>query len=938
MPAGVQRRELNWKGQAAVAAGMVALTLFGWATVPDAHHAVWWPAAGLAFSHLRARGRSSLWGVLVGAGLGAVAAVALVHADAVLAFAEFSGDLAVALFAAAGATRLRLGELRGLRRTLSGWGLTGGTALLGTLVSLAPHLVEDTSGFGADFAQRFMARLCGIAAVAPLAMPLRRTDWQGTSKRVEAVTLGVALAVVSAAAFAVAPGGTQVALVFGVFLPLVAAALRLPAPAPQVGVLFVSTVAVIASRADTGLFGPPGMEPALQVFLVFVASTTQLVAAFTSERERAFQALAESERRFRLMTDNGRDLVCLHGLDGAFRRASASSTSILGRDPDELSGRQLLEYVHPGDVLSVSQQLERVVEGQATAMLRFRFRHKEGTWVWLEMTVQPTLDQEGHAALHSATRDISERMRDLERLRLACQSAGIAVFRWDILHDTMVDEGRFAELYGVDLTRQAQPFQALLACLHPDDRASAASALAAALAGSAGYRTRFRALHPTRGERHIFACGEVERDGSGRPVSMIGVNWDVTDQVRVEGELRLARDQARDAVRAKAAFLAMMSHEIRTPLNGIIGMTDALLPDVDRGNRNAVETIRRSGEMLLAVLNDILDFSKIDAGKLELEARRCHLEQVLGDVGSLYARLTQEKGLALKLDASAAVGPLVCDPLRLRQVLGNLVSNAVKFTAAGSITLSCRALIPTASAPAGTVAIDVADTGIGIPADKVGRLFQEFSQVDASTTRRYGGTGLGLAIARRLVDAMGGTLSVNSEAGRGTTFTVTLPLPTAEQLAAAEAAVELVEAVPVLDASSLRGRRALLADDNAINRRVAVALLGKIGLEVEAVEDGRQALTAWARGGWDVIVMDMQMPELDGLEATRLIRAAEAERGLAAIPILAMTANAFQEDRRACLEAGMNDVVTKPATRAALQSALVRLLGREAKAVARASA
>jgi PAS domain S-box-containing protein len=908
-----------------VAVSAAALVLVGWATAPDAHHPVWWPSAGLAFLVLRRRTARPVRGLLVGTAAGVLASTFALHHSASLALGEAAGDLLGALGGGALLAQLpRRGSFGSPRRTLTGWAVSCAVALAGTLTSLLPHLLEGADGFGVDFAQRFLARLCGVVAVAPLAMAAS-AGWREHGRRLEALVLAPLLVVTSVAAFSVAPGGAQVALVFAVFLPLVAAGLRLPSPGPQVAVFFVSAVAVVASRADTGLFGPAGMEPALQVFLVFVALTTQLVASVTAEREHAFAALAQSEQRFRLMTENGRDLVCLHGPDGNFRTVSASSSSILGREPEELVGQHLHTYVHAGDVLSLEQLLARANASGEPELLRFRFRRQDGTWAWLEMTVQRVLDEAGRPSLQSATRDVSARVRDSEGLRMACQSAGILVFSWDLAHNRMMDEGRFVELYGVDVAAQTDPLQAMLRCVHPEDRASAREALEEALAGRAGYRTRFRVLHPSRGERHLFACGEVERDGAGRPVSMVGVNWDVTDQVRVEDELRAAKESAENATRAKATFLATMSHEIRTPLNGIIGMTDALLPDVDRGNRNAVETIRRSGEVLLAVLNDILDFSKIEAGKLELEQRVCDLEQLLGDLAALFARLTREKGLHLKVAVAPDVGQLVCDPLRLRQVLSNLVSNAVKFTAQGTVSVSCHRLPADAKHPLGAVALEVSDTGIGIPADKVDRLFKEFSQVDASTTRRYGGTGLGLAISRRLVEAMGGAISVRSEAGRGSTFSVVLPLPTAEQLATVQAA-EPPRDAPVLDASSLRGVRVLLAEDNAINRRVAVALLGKMGVEVHAVENGRLALEAWRRGGWDLIIMDMQMPELDGLEATRAIRAAEAAGALQTIPILAMTANASPEDRRLCLQAGMDEVVTKPATRASLQSALVRAL------------
>jgi CheY-like chemotaxis protein len=294
-------------------------------------------------------------------------------------------------------------------------------------------------------------------------------------------------------------------------------------------------------------------------------------------------------------------------------------------------------------------------------------------------------------------------------------------------------------------------------------------------------------------------------------------------------------------------------------------------------------------------------------------------------VEALYSSAFAEKGLALKVDLEPAAHWLVCDRLRLRQVLGNLVSNALKFTDHGQARVSARLLGPGSAFPAGAVSIGVEDTGIGIAPGKLGSLFKDFSQGDASTTRRYGGTGLGLAIASRLVEAMGGTLTVASEAGRGATFTAVLPAATAAQVEVARR-VDSSGATAELDLSPLEGRRVLLAEDNVINRRVAVALLTRLGLEVKAVENGREALEAWAGGSWDAVVMDVQMPELDGLQATRAIRAEEARRGARPTPILAMTASAFLEDRRACLAAGMNEMVTKPTTLHALQGALVRVL------------
>ena len=401
-----------------------------------------------------------------------------------------------------------------------------------------------------------------------------------------------------------------------------------------------------------------------------------------------------------------------------------------------------------------------------------------------------------------------------------------------------------------------------------------------------------------------------------------------------------ARDAAEAANVLKSHFLANMSHEIRTPLNGVLTMAQimAAAGDLAPEQRERLEVIRQSGETLLTVLNDILDLSKIEAGRMELEDVEFDTAELAKRLEAIHGPAAAKKGLAFSVNMTAKAGGLRRgDPARLQQILNNLVSNAVKFTSAGEV----RVVVDGEGEDGGAgLRITVTDTGIGVPTDKLEQLFQKFSQVDSSTTRRFGGTGLGLAICRELAQIMGGSVWAESIEGVGSTFFVIMPAlrvgaalaPGLVPPAPAEAADE-DEAAP--DGPPLR---ILAAEDNPTNQLVLRTVMGMFGLEVEIVGDGAQAVEAWSKSRYDLILMDIQMPTMDGITATKTIRAAEAREGRPRTPIIALSANAMTHQVDEYLAAGMDMHVAKPIDLAKLREALSQVLseGEEADPTAEA--
>jgi PAS domain S-box-containing protein len=637
-------------------------------------------------------------------------------------------------------------------------------------------------------------------------------------------------------------------------------------------------------------------------------------------RTKVGEALGASEERFRNAFDHAGIGMALVGKDGRCLQVNRMLCRMLGYTKEELLAKTFQDITHPDDLGADLAHVNDLLAGRGSHyQMEKRYYHRKGHIVQARLTVSLLHDATG-APLHfiSQIEDVTEWMQTAAQLRESeerLRTLSNATFEAIVISENgRVLDVNDQALAMLRIERAEVIGRSILDFVAPASRADVKEAV------RTGRETAYE-HQLLRNDGEVFygeARGRMMLIGD-RHLRVTALR-DITARKQLETELRSARDQALAASRMKSEFLANMSHEIRTPMNGVLGMADLLMDTpLNEEQRQMGQVIHGSAERLLAIIDDILDFSKIEAGRFRIEAEEFDLGEQVDQALALLSPRAQNAGLVLESDLPSDLPDRLCgDAGRIRQVLINLLGNAVKFTERGGVRVKARALVP--SAPLRyAFRLEVRDTGIGIAADHKTRLFQPFTQADGSTTRKYGGTGLGLAISRQLLELMGGRIGVESEPGLGSTFWFELELPLVET--SGPAVVPVVVAPPVPERMHAR---VLVAEDNAANQLVIRLTLEKLGVSHDLVADGQAVIERLAAAPYAAVLMDCQMPELDGYETTRRIRAGAAGEDRRQTPIVALTAHAMTSDRNKCMKAGMDEYLSKPVRLDDLQAVLQR--------------
>ncbi|MES2149484.1 MAG: PAS domain S-box protein [Pseudomonadota bacterium] len=672
----------------------------------------------------------------------------------------------------------------------------------------------------------------------------------------------------------------------------------------------------ICNHARDGV--PYWVDATIVPFLDQHGAPYQYIAIRTeiTPSKRMAEIIASSERQYRKVVNSLNEVVFRTDASGAWSFLNPAWSAITGFAVEASVGRSFLDFIDPRDLEPVRAGFARLAAGERSSTRHeARYRTADGGVRWIDVFAQVERGDDGaFDGLAGSLADITERRQatrelqeNLDFVDTLIESIPLPFYLKDPQGRYLRINRAFAELFG----RAAKTIVGQsVADLLPAPEAAMVEARDRQLFEQRGSQVHEACL--TIGTRQVDVlyskAALLKTDGS--LTGLVGTLVDISDQKAAARALQAAKEAAESASRSKSEFLANMSHEIRTPMNGIMGMTDLVLESrLDSDQREHLGIVKSSADALLGIINDILDFSKIEAGKMSLESVPFDFARLVQETLRALTVRAEAGGLQLSLELDPQLPrQLQGDPGRLRQVLTNLIGNAIKFTRAGQVVVRVR--MEAGAHGAAQVLLSVSDTGIGIPRDKQADVFEAFQQEDGSTTRRFGGTGLGLSITRRLVELMGGRITLESAVGRGSTFCATLPATPAAGDETSGAGGE-PDAAPAAARRARAGLSILLVEDNELNQRLAGILLTNWGHRVTIAGNGIDALQRHASGRFDMVLMDLQMPEMGGYEATAEIRRRE-QAGVPRTVIVAMTANAFEGDREKCIAGGMDDYLSKP--------------------------
>ncbi|MEO6053273.1 MAG: PAS domain S-box protein [Chthoniobacterales bacterium] len=679
-----------------------------------------------------------------------------------------------------------------------------------------------------------------------------------------------------------------------------------------------------------------------EVFRDEAGAVLRMVGSATdiTERKQHEAALKVSEERFSSAFEHAAIGMALVSPDGHVFKANRALSDLTGYPEEEILGKTFQDITHPDDLQNNLDKLHLLIEGKIRSYhMEKRYFHKQGHIVWILLSVSLIRDVDGKPEHFIAQiQDITHRKRTeeelrltVERMQLAARAGKVGIWEWDCNNGDLNWDDQMYLHYGLQRETAPQGLERWRQSLHPDDKDLLTKILAQTLEKHGKpFDAQFRIVHGSSGDiRVLRGIATLIRDGDGNPHRLIGTNWDITEESQRQEEQAKALDnekeltrQAKAGERAKSEFLAIMSHEIRTPMNGILGFAELLAntSSLSGENKEYAQTIMNSGEALLRILDDILDFSRLEAGRMQIEKALFSPRAILEDVHSLFIQRANEKNITIQLSISEEVPEWIeGDAGRLRQILLNLTGNAVKFTEAGSITLTLR------TSPEDKMALDflVKDTGAGISREHLEHIFEPFVQADSGIARRYGGSGLGLAISRRLADLMGSQLSVSSEMDKGSEFLITVPFA-AQNPTPTSAFSEPLEDLLNASFSEHHPLRILVVEDDKVNLKLLLAFLGKLGYEVTSAQDGVRAIEMYRKEKPNCILMDVQMPEMDGIAAAQEIRKIEKATHSPQSIITALTAGTLLSDQRRCFEAEMNFYLNKPIKHSQLAQVLAQ--------------